>query len=241
MPNYRMDIVQGSDAWLESRLGIPTASEFDRIITPKKLDPCKSDTLDRYRNRLLAEWMYGASLEAFDGGWIKRGKELEPEAARWYEMETDVVTTPVGFVALDDGSAGASPDRLVGEVGLVEFKCPALETHVGYLLEPSSLLAEYRIQHQGQLWVCSDREYVDMVSYYPAFPSVVVRTYRDEIVQAALSKYVPAFVEMLLAARVKLTQAYGELRRERVSAAQHTEASRAAFDSFMNSGVGGVV
>jgi hypothetical protein len=33
----------------------------------------------------------------------------------------------------------------------------------------------------------------------------------------------------------------GELRRERIIAAQRTEASRAAFDEFMASPIGGVV
>lgn len=239
MPEYHMDIIQGSDDWLAARLGMPTSSEFERIVTPAKLGYAAG--AKTHMHRLLAEWMYGAPLEAFDGGWVKRGKELEPEAARFYEMERDVETTPVGFVTTDDGTAGASPDRLVGEVALVEFKCPALETHVGYMLDPQSLLAEYRIQHQGQLWVCVDREYVDMVSYYPGFPAVIVRTYRDELVQKALNTHVPAFVDTMLAARAALTQRYGELRRERVTAEQRTVASHAAFDEFMSSGIGGAV
>ncbi len=240
MPKYRMDLVQGSEDWLAARLGIPTASEFDRIVTPKKLQLAETASLT-YLHRLLAEWMYGAPLEAFDGGWVKRGKELEPEAARFYEMEKDVETAPVGFVETDDAMAGASPDRLVGDVALVEFKCPALETHVGYLLDPQSLLMEYRIQHQGQLWVCQDREYVDMVSYYPGFPSVIVRTYRDDPVQWALQTHIPAFVEAMLKARESLVQRYGELRRERLTAGQQVEASRAAFDEFIGSPIGGAV
>ena len=32
-------IEQGSEAWQQLRLGIPTASAFDRILTPKKLEP----------------------------------------------------------------------------------------------------------------------------------------------------------------------------------------------------------
>lgn len=240
MPEYHFGFAQGSDDWLAARLGIPTASEFDRIVTPKKLQLAETASVT-YMHKLLAEWMYGAPLEAFDGGWVKRGKELEPEAARYYEMEKDVETQAVGFVTLDDGTAGASPDRLVGDVALVEFKCPALETHVGYMLDPQSLLVEYRIQHQGQLWVCSDREYVDMVSYYPGFPAVIVRTYRDELVQRALSTHVPAFVATMQSCQVALVQRYGELRRERTTAEQRTAASHAAFAEFMESGIGGAV
>ena len=29
-----LDVEQGSRAWIEARLGIPTASEFSRIVTP---------------------------------------------------------------------------------------------------------------------------------------------------------------------------------------------------------------
>jgi hypothetical protein len=242
MPNYRFDLVQGSDDWLAARLGIPTASEFDKIITAKKL--ALSESCRPYLCKLIAEWLYGAPLDGYDvgaHGWGLRGKELEPEAVRYYEMEKGIDTQAIGFVTTDDGTAGASPDRLVGQVGLYEGKAPGLVAHVGYMLEPQTLLDEYRIQHQGQLWICHDRDWVDMQSYHPGFPSVIVRSYRDEKVQAALSMHIPAFVATMLSARIKLTQAYGELRRERVTAQQRDEASRAAFDEFMESKIGGVV
>jgi hypothetical protein len=228
----RHDCAQGSEEWLQLRLGIPTASEFDRIITPKKLELASGSK--SYMCLKLAEWMYGAPLEAFTSGWMERGKALEPEAVRYYEMERECETEAVGFVTTDDGMIGASPDRLVGETGLLEQKCPALETHVGFMLDPQSLVAEYRIQVQGQLWVCG-REWADMQSYSPGFPSVIVRVQREQAVQDALAKYVPAFVESMLRARELLTERYGELRRERVTAEQRVEASRAAFDEFMES------
>jgi hypothetical protein len=229
---------QDSEEWLQLRLGVVTASCFAEIITPAKLELSKSSV--RYLHKLLAEWMYGAPLEAFFGGWMDRGKELEPEAVRYYEMDRDVETQAVGFVTTDEGTIGASPDRLVGEVGLLELKCPALETHVGYMLDPQSLLMEYRMQQQGQLWVCRDREYCEMMSYSPGFPAVIVRSYRDDRVQRALDVHLPAFVETMLAARVALTERYGELRRERLRP-DPVEASRAAFDEFMGSQLGGVV
>ena len=239
MPNYRFDLVQGSDEWLAIRLGIPTASEFDRIVTPKKLDLAAASKA--YMHKLLAEWMYGAPLEAFVSPWMERGTALESEAVHYYEMERDVETQAIGFVLTDDGNAGASPDRLIGEIAALELKCPALETHVGYMLDPQSLLMEYRMQCQGQLWVCADRDYADLMSYYPGFPAVIVRHYRDEVVQKALSLHILAFVETMMRCRERLTQTYGELRRERVTSAQVLEAKRAAFDAFMDSPIGGVV
>lgn len=235
----RHDCPQGSDEWLALRLGIPTASEFDRIITPAKLQPAAAAT--KYMNLKLAEWMYGQPLEAFVSPWMERGLALEAEAVRYYEMERDVETEAVGLITTDDGMIGASPDRLIvgGRRGC-ELKCPALETHVGYMLDPASLVAEYRLQVQGQIWVC-ELEGSDLMSYYPGFPAVIVSMAPEDRVQAALAQHVPAFVQTMLACREKLTAMYGELRRERVTAEQRTEASRAAFDEFVDSPIGGVV
>lgn len=238
MPNYRMDIVQGSDAWLAARLGVVTASEFDQILTPAKLELSKSSA--RYMYRKLGEWMLGAPLEAFVSPWMERGKDLEPEAIRYYEMERDCETQPVGFISTDDGSIGCSPDRLIGTTGVLELKCPSLEVHVGYMLDPVSLAAEYRLQTQGEMWV-SGRHQGDIMSYYPGFPAVIVPLKPEEKVFAAFETHIPAFVRMMLLAQVSLLQRYGELRRERLIAAQRTEASREAFDEFMGSPIGGVV
>ena len=242
MPNYRYDLQQGSDEWLEARLGIPTASEFDRIITPAKLQLAAAAT--KYLNLKLAEWMYGAPLEAFVSPWMERGAALEAEAVRYYEMERDVETTKVGMVLTDDGLIGASPDRLVGTDGLLEMKCPSLAVPVGYMLDPHSLATEYAMQTQGQLWVCSERSYSDVMSYYPGFPAVIERTYLREKVKDAFDQHIPAFVATMLECRAKLLATYGELRRERIGAAKATEileSRRAAHDEWMDSPVGGVV
>ena len=134
---------------------------------------------------------------------------------------------------------GASPDRLVGEDGLLEQKCPSAPIHVGHMLN-MALDDEHITQVQGQLWV-SEREWCDVQSYYPGLPSVIVRAHRNEEFIKDLSACVRSFVDVLLGAREKLTQAYGELRRERVTSAQVLEAKRAAFDEFMDSPIGGVV
>lgn len=236
MPNYHMDIVQGSDDWLAARLGIPTASEFDKILTPKELGLSKSSA--KYMCRKLAEWIMGAPLEAFVSPWMERGKDLEAEAVRYYEMERDCETKLIGFVTTGAGMIGASPDRLVGADGLLELKCPSLETHVSYMLEPAAMVQEHSMQTQGQLWVCSDRTYCDLMSYSPGFPHVLARVYLREKVKNALALHVPAFVTTMLNCRERLLKEYGELRRERVTVEQRTAASHAAFDEYMSSGIG---
>jgi hypothetical protein len=145
------DCVQGSERWHRLRLGIPTASCFSKIVTPGgKL----SKQSDAYLRRLLAEWLYGAPLEdpesTYRSEWMQRGHDLEESAVHAYEFQTGHTAEKVGFVTDDDGKLGCSPDRLIGETGLLEIKVPAPPTHVGYMLT-GSIEQEYTPQLQGQL------------------------------------------------------------------------------------------
>jgi hypothetical protein len=168
-------VEQGSEAWHKLRIGIPTASEFDRIITSTGL---LSKSSRKYAHWLVAERVLGRSLESFDKSeWITRGTALEPVAARAYEFEQGVKTEKVGFCTTDDGLIGASPDRLIiGAAGGVELKCPAPQTHMGYLIEGFG--SDYIVQVQGQMYV-AELDYVDRFAFHDEMPSVRDRTYRD--------------------------------------------------------------
>ncbi len=193
---------QGTPEWFQARLGIPTCSRLDEVLTPKTLK--LSTSAGKYRNQLLAEWLVGYPLD-FGGSsaWMDRGIELEPEARAFYELRNDVEVETVGCILRDDEMMGGSPDGLVGEDGGLEVKCPALHTHVGYLLDPASLVAEYRSQVQGNLYV-TGRKWWDVLSYFPDMPDVTVRVERDETYIAALDVALAGFVSDLLAARAKL-------------------------------------
>ena len=172
-----LTMAQGSVEWAQARIGIPTASNFDCIITPSG-KPCKSEKTHKYLYRLAAERILNRSMESLDGlEWIERGKELEPDAVKMYEFEQDLPTSPVGIIISDDGRYGASPDRLVGNIGLVEIKCPAPHTHVGYLLDGFGTY--YAPQVQGQLLLDINRDWVDRYSYSPEMPPYRERTQRD--------------------------------------------------------------
>jgi hypothetical protein len=56
-----IDCVQNSDEWIAARLGIPTASEFHRIITAVKGDLSKSAR--KYAAGLVAETLLAKPLE----------------------------------------------------------------------------------------------------------------------------------------------------------------------------------
>lgn len=200
-----LDLAQGSDEWRKVRLGIPTASQFGKLITAKTTKP--SSQADAYMDELLAEWALGAPLEDGDSLWMERGKEMEAEAALYYEMVRDIDTIPVGFVLRDDGLVGCSPDRLVGDDGLLEIKVPSAKIHMRYL-RTQAVEDDYRPQVQGQLWICG-RQWLDLLSFNPELPSVIIRCERDEAFIAALTGIVEAFVVRLEAAKVRLAALRG--------------------------------
>ena len=197
------DVTQGTPEWLACRLGIPTASEFDKVITAEG-KPSKQ--AEAYANRLIAEMMTGKPVNAFDGtAYTERGKELEPEAVRFYELQRDVDAVVVGFVTDDARTMGCSPDRLIGQDGLLEMKCPAAHTHVKYLLENRYLRTDYFVQVQGQMLV-TGRDWADLVSYHPEMPPVIVRVERDPRFLAVMRDLLGSFAKDLAGKRQELVR-----------------------------------
>jgi hypothetical protein len=186
------DVVQGTAEWQRLRAGIPTASSFDRIVTPTGKP---SSQAAKYLHWLLAERITGRPLEGAVTSWMARGLDLEAEAVAYYEGIRDQDTERVGFVTDDAGRYGASPDRFVGAEGLLEIKAPASHTHVGYLVS-RAVDADYYPQIQGQLWVCG-RRWSDVLSYHPEMPPALIRVPRDEAFIALLERHVSAFVATL--------------------------------------------
>lgn len=192
------DVEQGSGDWMMLRLGIPTASEFHKIITPAKLE--LSTQWKGYAYRLIAEKLLNRPMQSLEGlEWIERGKELEPQAVKVYEMTEEVETKAVGFITTNDGLIGASPDRLiVGQNAGVEIKCPAPQTHIQYMLEDFG--NDYRIQVQGQMYV-GEFDFIDRYSWHPEMPPHKFRTGRDDgvikILDARLREFNDKMFELL--------------------------------------------
>lgn len=186
---------QGSREWHFARLGIPTASQFDRIMSTKtKKLLAGSET---YMHELLSEWLIGIPSALDSRGFIERGHELESHAVSWYEFQRDVTTTKVGVCLRDDRLAACSPDRLIGDDGGMEIKCPSAKVHVSHMLGMGD---EYFAQVQGNLWI-TGRKWWDLVSYHPTITPVVVRLERDESYIEALDAAMSEFIKRMLAAR----------------------------------------
>jgi hypothetical protein len=195
----RLDVEQGSAEWLAARLGIPTASQFHRILTPKTMK--LSDQATGYACQLLAEQILGHEVDGASGTFMARGSILEAKAVEWYELERDVDTEKVGFVLRDDRRVGCSPDRLVGVDGLLEIKVPSAAVHVSYLLDDDGI--GYRAQCQGQLWL-TGRAWIDTLSFSPDMPNALVRVQRDEEFIGKLAAAVEQFISMLDEMKLKL-------------------------------------
>lgn len=213
------DVQQGSLDWLALRTGIPTASEFENIITPTGLQSKSS----AYVLRLATEILIGRPMESLEHSeHIQRGREREPEAIAAYEFAQGVRTKTIGFALTDDGQAGASPDRLVDDDGLLEVKCPSWQVQVGYIVAHAKgelgFEKEYKPQVQAQLFV-TGRRWVDFYSWNPDLPEVHARVLRDEAYIEKMERFLAAFIarrdEM-----VSIVRAAGEVtpRPERVPA-----------------------
>lgn len=165
-------VEQGSEVWFELRMGRFTASTFKDLFSAK--------TTAGYQKAIYSvvfERLTGESPENFQSDYMKRGNELEPLAREAYELEKFVDVEDGGFWTLGDW-IGASPDGLVGDDGLLEIKCPAFNTMIGYLLK-GTLPTTYKWQVQGQLYV-TDRKWCDFMAYHPKLKTMILRIERDE-------------------------------------------------------------
>lgn len=190
----------GSVEWMNLRLGLPTASQFDRLLTPKTWKPSASRV--RYRAELLTEWLIGQPLDWGSNNWMERGSGLEAEARSYYALQTDAEVLSGGFVTREDGQVGGSPDGLIDPDGGLEIKCPAALQHVQYLLGEN---LDYVGQVQGYMYL-TGRDWWDVVSYNPMLPPVIRRVARDEPYIRELVPVLDELVEQLEIDKGRLAQ-----------------------------------
>ena len=110
---------QRTPEWYAARLGIPTASNFSKIITS---DGKKSTQWNGYLHELVAERITGRMVEIPTTPAMEEGTRREDESRLVYQMIKETPVTQVGFCVEDGGRWGCSPDGLVVVKGLVEFK-----------------------------------------------------------------------------------------------------------------------
>ena len=188
-----LDHEQGTEEWLAARLGRPSASNFSKLITATGKP---SSSADGYINQLIAELITGESGPFYINAHMERGNLLEPDAREMYEFISGNDTLEVGFIVDTTFSYGCSPDALVGSDGGLELKCPAANTQVAYLRDPTAGVKKYWQQLQGCLWV-TGRDWWDFMTYHPDLPHTLVRVERDNAYIANLAEEVTKAVNVI--------------------------------------------
>jgi len=188
----RIDCAQYSAEWWESRRGIPTASQFKRIV---KGDGSRSTQRTAYLYECAAARITGIDKDTFKSAAMQEGNDREALSRMIYAMEKECAVDEVGFCLSDCGRWGASPDGLIGDDGLLELKNPEAHTHIGYLLS-GKLPSAYVQQVQGELFVIG-KEWADFCSYSPKLPLFILPVEPDHSFLVKLEAELIAFCEEL--------------------------------------------
>jgi putative phage-type endonuclease len=174
-----IEAVQGTPEWLASRAGRVTASMISNVL----MKPETAGFRD-YQAQLVAEILTGKPQgSSFTNEHMQFGTETEPLARSAYEADTGFSVDEVGLcIHPTIDRAGASPDGLVGNSGLVEIKCPKVATHLAYLIA-GVVPAGYKNQMMWQM-ACCERDWCDFVSFRPDLPAhlqlFLIRFHRDQ-------------------------------------------------------------
>lgn len=178
--NVSVSIEQGTDEWFDIRLGKATASRFKDILSTIKSG--ESAARRNYRAELVVERLTGKPLDRFKTSAMEWGTDTEDLARMTYMLTTGNKVEETGFWEHPALEAGASPDGLVGEDGLLEIKCKNLANHIE-TLRNGKMPKEHEAQVQGQM-LMTNRKWCDFVSFAPELfenaQIMIVRIYRDD-------------------------------------------------------------
>ncbi len=189
---------QRTTEWHTARLGKVTASRVADVIAKTKTGYGASRA--NLMADLIVERLTGQPASTFSNAHMEWGTEQEPHARAAYSARTGELVEEVGFVDHPSvANSGASPDGLVGDEGLVEFKCPATSTHLDTLLA-GEVPSKYISQMQWQM-ACTGRKWCDFCSYDPRLPEhlrmFVKRVPRDDEYIKTLETEVTKFLAEL--------------------------------------------
>ena len=176
------EIEQRTDDWFAARLGKVTASSLYKVLAKTKTG--YGADRGNYMTQLVLERVTGTKADSYTNAAMQWGIDQEPFARAAYEAKTGVLVEEVGFVPHPTiEAAGASPDGLVGDDGMVEIKCPDSKTALECWLSDSPVEGKYFAQMQWQMR-CADRAWCDYVVFDPRMPAkaqlFVTRVMRDD-------------------------------------------------------------
>ena len=199
---------QRTAEWFAERCGKVTASRIADVMAKTKNGPAA--TRSNYMAELIAERLTGNPKPSFSNAAMQHGTDTEPQARAMYELETGVTVLETGFHhhPVIEG-AGASPDGLVGDNGLVEIKCPNTATHIE-ALRGGPIDRKYMLQMHFQM-ICTGRAWCDFVSFDPRLPVEMQIHIQRVPLNAELAEEITEAVTTFLA-EINLTVAELEAR-----------------------------
>ena len=201
------EILQRTPEWFELRLGKVTASRIGDLMA--KTRSGYSTSRANYMTELAIQRLTGTVEQGFTSPAMQWGTDQESNARNAYSFFTDNAVQEVAFIKHPTiEQAGASPDGLVGDDGLVEIKCPNSATHLDTLLT-GKINNKYLLQMQWQM-ACSGRKWCDFVSFDPRFPEdlkiFIKRVERDDKLIAEITAEVKKFLAELDETMTQLEQ-----------------------------------
>jgi putative phage-type endonuclease len=207
---------QRTEEWFNARLGKVTASRLADLMAKTKTGYGASR--ENYMADLIVERLTQTPTVGFNSAAIQWGIDNEPIARQAYEEFAIVSVVEVGFVPHPAITmAGASPDGLIDDEGLVEIKCPNTATHINTFLSGNAP-SKYILQMQWQM-ACTGRKWCDFVSYDPRMPKkyrlFIKRVERDDDKIKEMETEVVKFLTELEYKLLKLEQAVSEVANER--------------------------
>lgn len=217
---------QGTEAWLQARCGLITASEMKLLVTPT-MKVADNDKVRAHLWELLAQRVTRYIEPRYINDDMMRGIESEPIAREIYaeQVAIDESVEQVGFITNDTWgyTIGYSPDALVGNDGLWECKAPRQKTQTETIVS-GEVPADHVLQLQTGLLV-SGRKWIDFSSYHGGMYMPTYRVYPDEAIQAAILEATALFESRL---REKL-----EVYNTRVAQGQMILTERAIEEEMM--------
>jgi putative phage-type endonuclease len=202
---------QRSDEWYEARRGKVTASRINDILKTIRNGNYAASRRN-YAAQLVTERLTGkVEVPAYSNEYMEWGKEQEPVARDKYVEKTGANVEEVGFIDHPTiANAGASPDGLIGEDGLLEIKCFIKANHIELLLT-EEVKEQYRLQMLWQM-ACTGRKWCDFVSYNPELPEdmqlFVKRFERDDEEIRQLEQEIKWFLDEVDATVKELEKKY---------------------------------
>jgi putative phage-type endonuclease len=184
-------MLQRTDDWMAARCGKVTASRVADVIAKTKSGPSASRA--NYLAQLVCERLTGE----VESSAMQHGIDTEEEARIAYCFRHDVDVAEVGFIDHPTVKmSGASPDGLIGDLGMIEIKCPNTSTHIETLLS-GTVPAKHITQMMWQM-ASTGRGWCDFASYDPRVPEAmrlfVKRVHRDDTMISDLEREVSGFL-----------------------------------------------